>query len=379
MQAFTVGSPVFGKAFHDRVKEIKTLLKDKQNNYVISGPRRIGKTSLMEELALRLDKKTIPIFVDVSGICPLSEENFLSKYLIEVTKAFDKKFDKGVSKKVVGFLSGSWTGFLDFLKTVHISYKGVLEAWFDYKQGKGEVTNIIEETLQYPDKLAEKHNVRCVVFLDEFPLIKTLKNTQFEWALRSNMQKTKNVRYIISCSAQSLTRQMTLRKAPFYGFFLSISLFGIDAAEGEKIIKNLSKFGVNVGEDVVKEVLKRTKCHPLYLQAFALASFTYAKTNNIYNITIKEQEECWKTMYDLLTFHFMETESKLQGKSKAIAISIAKGDERLSEISRSLNYKMDALSTYLRRMMDIGIIEKVGEGRYIHQDPLFAEWLRLKE
>ena len=96
MQAFTVGSPVFGKAFHDRVKEIKTLLKDKQNNYVISGPRRIGKTSLMEELALRLDKKTIPIFVDVSGICPLSEENFLSKYLIEVTKAFDKKFDKGV-------------------------------------------------------------------------------------------------------------------------------------------------------------------------------------------------------------------------------------------------------------------------------------------
>ncbi|MBA3044276.1 hypothetical protein FP804_03975, partial [archaeon] len=99
---FKFGGPIEPKLFYNREKEVKFLLnqlseikKGVQHNYALVGPRRTGKSSLLQFLQIELRKKKaiIPVVVDCEGReiaerLELTLETFLEAYSGAVIDAY---------------------------------------------------------------------------------------------------------------------------------------------------------------------------------------------------------------------------------------------------------------------------------------------------
>jgi len=65
---------VSGSDFVDREELLKSLIHEIQkNNFIITGARRIGKTSLLVELGRRLKRKNVVVLLDVTKVHPGSK------------------------------------------------------------------------------------------------------------------------------------------------------------------------------------------------------------------------------------------------------------------------------------------------------------------
>lgn len=381
MEAFIVGPPVRGDIFYDREELINSITASFGNNYALVGIRRVGKTSLILKLAdVFREKGIIPVTLSVHEIIPLTPENFLKRYSIAVANAYIP--DAGITQKIESFFAGKWSGFADFVKNVKISVsiKELATFWFEQSQSNEKnYTQLIERTILNPEKIALESGKKFAIFIDEFTAIKAL-GSEFLSALRENMQKTPNVEYVISGSAVGLMSQILGSKnSPFYGFFLSERVEGIDEASAKKLLARINKFNVNLGDDIIKEAIKRTRCYPLYLQGFGDSCLKMALSTGKKKITKKEFNKCWNRMLDQLYFHFQYLEGELRGKKREIMKVIAtKNKHHLAEISQATEIDMRSLGTYLKRLIDEGFLYREN-GYYTYSDPVFEEWMRIRE
>lgn len=381
METFIVGPPVHGDIFYDREEFIKSITASFGNNYALVGIRRVGKTSLMLKLAeVFREKGFIPVLISVNEIMPLTIENFLKRYSVAVANA--SLPDAGISQKIESFLAGKWSGFADFIKNVKISVsiKELATFWFEQSQSiEKDYTQLIEKTILSPEKIAQESGKKFVIFIDEFQNIKTL-SAEFLSALRENMQKTHNVGYIISGSAVGLMSQILgSKKSPFYGFFLSERVEGIDEESAKKLLKRTKMLKVTIDDEVTNDVIKRTRSYPLYLQGFGDSCVKMALSKAKKRITTKDLNECWDRMLNQLYFHFQYLESELRGKKREIMNAIAtKNAHHLAEISKATGIGINILGTYLKRLIDEGFLVRKN-GYYTFSDPVFEEWMRMRD
>jgi AAA+ ATPase superfamily predicted ATPase len=381
MDAFIVGPPVRGDIFYNRKELINSITASFGNNYALVGIRRVGKTSCMLKLAdVFREKGIVPVTISVHEIIPLTTENFLKRYSVAVANAYIP--DAGISQKMESFFAGKWSGFADFIKNVKISVsiKELATFWFEQSQSlEKDYTQLIERTILNPENIASESGKKFVIFIDEFQGIKAL-GAEFLSALRENMQKTPNVEYIISGSAIGLMSQILgSKKSPFYGFFLSERMEGIDEASAQKLLARIKMLNVTLADNVINEVIKRTKCYPLYLQGFGDSCLKMALLTGKKRITMKEFDKCWNRMLDQLYFHFQYLEGELRGKKREIMKVIAtKNKHHLAEISKATEIDSAALGTYLKRLIDEGFLVREN-GYYTFSDPVFEEWMRIRE
>jgi len=99
--AFTVGAPVEGNDFLNRVKEIKQVLESiKKDNILFISPRRFGKTSVMKEtLRLIQNQHNICIYMDIGYF--ESPQQFVLELTNSFLEALDKKNRKSLMKKIL--------------------------------------------------------------------------------------------------------------------------------------------------------------------------------------------------------------------------------------------------------------------------------------
>ncbi len=107
---FMVGKPVTGAYFVNREEELKKLvilargvLNQSSSNSILTGLRRTGKSSIQENLAIRLkpDKKIVPVIVSCYGISSKSRSaKLLSDKTVEsyVSKTGDRSYWKRLKK-----------------------------------------------------------------------------------------------------------------------------------------------------------------------------------------------------------------------------------------------------------------------------------------
>ncbi len=161
--------------------------------------------------------------------------------------------------------------------------------------------------------------------------------------------------------------------------FLSERLEGIDEASAQKLLARIKMLNVTIVDDVINEVIKRTRCYPLYLQGFGDSCLKIALSTGKKRITKKELNKCWNRMLDQLYFHFQHLEGELRGKKREIMKVIATKDiHHSAEISKATEIDIPALGTYLKRLIDEGFLVREN-GYYTFSDPVFEEWMRIRE
>lgn len=357
-----VGKEVVGKGFLDRKAELDKIARLlPKNNLAIYGPRRIGKSSLMMESARRMAKKYSCIRIDVRRIVPLDHRNFVKHIGLAVLEAYSA----ATGEKLLPFFKRLKRELPELLGRLRAGVKD----WIELSVAPGlDLTGFLKGTFKMGEELSERAGVDFVLMIDELPALVRLtkgrpnpSDLDFLWALRGYMNEARRVHYMISGSAVGMMERLCgSKEAPFYGSLVPLELRGLDRKSS---LSFLDKF---MPHKVANRVADETKCFPLYLQAYALAS----------KLGGKSLEELRRGAFELLYLHFVDLENHLSPQQRLILKTmVANNTHRESEVAKALDLPQTTVHANMERMVMNGFTRKVAEGKYEFVDPLFERWL----
>lgn len=216
---FVVSGKIRDPYFCDRVTESEQLLKSLTNqlNVVLTSPRRMGKTSLVDYVFNKsaIQGEYVTVFVDILQTTTFREFIFaLGTAVFETVATRSEKWRKQFVS-LLKSLSGSF------------GYDPILNApTFDIKLGdiqKPEYT--LNEIFQY----LESVDKRCLIVIDEFQQITRYPEKNVEEILRTHIQKLSNANFVFSGSRRRLMEEMFFSaKRPFYQSARPLRLEAID-------------------------------------------------------------------------------------------------------------------------------------------------------
>ncbi|MCJ7506259.1 ATP-binding protein, partial [Candidatus Bathyarchaeota archaeon] len=200
---FMIGKPVTGVYFVNRERELGRLLtlargveKGGSSNSVLIGLRRTGKTSILENLAIKLESnpRVVPMIINCYGLAVKSR---FAKLLVDTAAAcyVQKTGDKAYLERLVKAISERAKAVRDRVSEVKFS-----EFTMRFRDKQTDEDTLIEDALHYAESLATDKSVHFVVMLDEFQDIirwgdDTLKR------IRTIIQSQKRVCYVLAGSA----------------------------------------------------------------------------------------------------------------------------------------------------------------------------------
>jgi len=377
---FIVGRPVRGEYFVDREEELRKLLalvegvqKGASSNSALIGLRRTGKTSVLENLEVRLrpNAKLVPVIVNCYGIAAKSR---LAKVLVDKTiesyvrKTGDKAYLKRLTK-AIGEAAKSAIDRVSEVKFAEFSLK--------LRDKNTEEDSLIEEALQYVESLAQEKNVFFVVMLDEFQDVirwgdDTLKR------IRTVVQSQKRVCYVLAGSATSVMRNLVYdRRSPFYRQLVEIPIKKLDKTTASTFLKRrfaLAK--MRATDPVIEQITTLSDGYPDYVQRLGLE--LYLSIGQGGSIAEEQVDRAYEDMIVSLDGEFENYFSNFSPLEREILVALATGKIQPSEVAREVRKPIFNISKTLTKLMNYGIIEKPMKGQYRITDPVFADWLNRR-
>lgn len=312
--------------FIGRERELKALEKMYGSNkfefVVIYGRRRVGKTALINQF---IGNKKAIYFTGVESNAKQNLENF-SKSIIE--------FSTGIESE---------TSFQSF-----------------------------QIALEYVFQLAEKE--RIILTIDEYPYVaRSLKSFASTLQLLIDKYKDTSKLMLILCgsSMSYMEDQVLAYKAPLYGRRTAqIKLLPFDFEETCQYFRNFSK----EGKGLIYGMVGGT---PQYLLQM--------------NDQLSVEENIKNTFLNPMSFLYEEPINLLKQEVRepaiytAIITAIANGASRMSEISSKVGEETSVCATYIKNLLDLGIIQKetpygdtcARKSIYSIEDNMFRFWYRF--
>lgn len=232
--------------FCDREQETEQMVRllTNGNNIVLSAPRRIGKSKLIEHCFAQpaIQDKYYTLFVDILQTGNLQE--------------FTYEFGKAVFEATVSL--GSKMRKL-FAQTIH-SLQG--DFGFDYVTNLpkfslsiGNISNP-QYTLEEIFRFLEQADKPCIVAIDEFQRIAQYPEKNVEAILRTYIQRMNNCYFIFSGSERHLLGQMFLDyNRPFYQSSSMMNLEKINRSKYTAFaVAHFEEFGKVIKAETVQRV-----------------------------------------------------------------------------------------------------------------------------
>ncbi len=238
--AFTL-KPAIGDEFFDRTELINemvnTLSEPKlRMGFALVGPRRVGKTSILMEVGrlLRGKKGIVPVYFSLWELVERTVQEFVFVLTQDIIEA--NRSELSLKYKIKNIMALPVSTVISILKATDLKIKlfDEIEFLLSQKEIREErLAQVIKETFALPEQLAEKTDTRCVLILDEFPLLVDLKNGRklgegIIGAIRTVNEIYKNTILTISGSIRATMEMAVLSSSsPFYRQFIvkSISPF----------------------------------------------------------------------------------------------------------------------------------------------------------
>ncbi|HJX04457.1 MAG TPA: ATP-binding protein, partial [Thermoplasmata archaeon] len=249
---FRYGTVVTGKDFVDREPELAEILKELRGgkSIVVYSNRRMGKSSLLEELARRNKKEFVFVRVDLYG---MTDKNTLLNALVgETVRSAYGKAEK-LASGILELVKGTTLRFV-------ISDTGRLGVEFvggEPKQAE------MQDVLDFPEKVASKKRKRIVVVFDEFQEVGVMDGVSLLKSMRSRFQMHKNVVYVFSGSKRHLLQEIFEEaEGAFFKFARSLELGPLPREELEEFL--IDRFAAANGKlepGMAKEIVAITKGH----------------------------------------------------------------------------------------------------------------------
>jgi hypothetical protein len=330
---FIVGSFVRGEDFFGRQALLGEILEGERQSVWVLGGRRLGKTSLLRELELRVQRSRETPFVALywdlqgSGDARGLAETLLSS--VEDSEAFSRATDLAVED----------------LESLPIAEM---------------ISTIVRRTV--------RSGWRLLLLVDEAEelLVVSRSDAAVLARLRRVLSRGPDVRTVLTAT-RSLARvdDAALPTSPFlHGFIPPVYLTPLSFDEGRAL---LARGGFDPAD--VEVVLQRTACHPFLLQLLASRLFE----SRDLAATLEQL-----TADEMVANYFAVDFSTLEEGERTLLSQVAReGRCTRRELALALGRTEDALETPLYGLSMLGYLARDGEGWKLGSW-LFERWLRRR-
>jgi AAA+ ATPase superfamily predicted ATPase len=356
------------KYFCDREEETKRILMNLRGGQstILTAPRRIGKTALIQHILSRLPSGTRGIYLDI-----LPTEN-ISGFLNELASAIIRNVP---ARKKAG--QKLW----DFIKSLRTTIS------FDSLTGSPQVSFTLKESeipyqIEVIFAFLENQDVKYVIAIDEFQQILKYPEKNTDAWLRTLIQRLKNVIFIFAGSQQHLLNEMfTIPSRPFFNSASLMKIGKIDREKYRKFIK--SHFIENdkaVEDETIGSVIDWANSHTYYVQLICNRVFLTG-TNKIDDVIWKEEAARLLEEQEPVFFNYRNMLTQPQWRVlKAAAL-----EGELYEptgMDFVMKYSLGNPSTVLRSLDSLIQMELIyfdfdtsGKKFYSINDLLFCRWI----
>ena len=267
---FIFGRELTEGELYDRKEELNLVVNSyaTRQPLAIIGFRRNGKSSILNASKSILEEMGILVIkFNLEGISNLNDysRRFIDSMLKELSKRYKIKYYKEELKKFINMFLGSISQINVRLSNLEFSF----DRYNDYIENRIKASEILENILDMPEKLAEDLNENIVVIIDEFQYVRTLKQPfpEILRLLRSKFNSHIHVQYIISGSEVGILDQLLNSKnEPFYAFFRTLEIKPFTRQETIDFLKaGFKSYSINCEIGIIEKIYEVTRGIPAWL------------------------------------------------------------------------------------------------------------------
>ncbi|MCL6477686.1 MAG: ATP-binding protein [Peptococcaceae bacterium] len=365
---FPLGGPVPGSEIVGRenfINMLQTRLEDGQS-IMLAGPRRIGKTSLAQEVLRRLKSKGI--YVASADFFRASNKRNISVSLINsclenrtgIRKTLDAVWDQAK------LLAGS--------AKIAVKIKD-LEFNLGFPMKEMEDDTLLEYALNLPQLLAERDKRRMVVLFDEFQDAERVAGADIYKRMRSYFQLQKNVSYLFLGSKEGMMQSLfSNKKHAFYRFATVLPIPRISDDDWESYIsRKFKEKNIEAGDTAaVGEIVKMSGGHPQDTMLICSEAYYSLLELGENRLSLDIARLAYERAMVTLSPVFNEMLDELGKKSllREVLRRLAVGENVYSD----KNHPNDVKKAIDHLLLN-AVIEKEGRGRYRFFEPMFKEYI----
>jgi AAA+ ATPase superfamily predicted ATPase len=370
---FRIGGTVVGPYFTDRAAEvgrIATALAEPQAKLLISGPRRMGKSSAIAAAVRRLQRKKQPVVVaDLSTATALAD--VASRILRAAAAQLSARWKDALSELVrhlqiaVTIAPDPATGHPTLVLDV-----GRRRASLE------EQRLTLAQALHAIDRLAGDKASTIGIVLDEFQEIQRFGGEEAEWHLRGVIQNHRHAAYVLAGSRTSLIEAMVQKNRAFYKLFELLAFGPIDEGHLSRWIDSrLESHGVRpngAGARIVELARPRTRdvvqlARAAFQVGLPAGELGAGDVERALDRVVDEENEMLRADW--------ERRTALQ---QNVLRAIAAGEPKLFSESVRDRFGLRGsayVAASLGALIDADLVVKREEGAYEYDSPFMRRWV----
>lgn len=384
---FIVGKVVEPPYFIDREAELGAMvvtLSGLIENQVVMAQRRMGKSSLLHNVAKRIEETTDVHVAHVDCRRVTSPLDFTDSIIESILEAYAKK------RPVKGWLAIKKRLLKDSISDVIKSIQGIgvkaiedsFNAYIEFREKKRSEASMLEEAFTFLQAFSSEKNARFVVILDEFQELRDLPGEHVFQLFKSYSDQLDRVRFVFSGSSLGLLNDVFHKpESPMYMMAGKVALHPLQRDDVQDFIQHrFHGVNIQVTSSALEAFHSLTGGIPHYVQKLGLVAWLPALQAQRGSIDISHVHEA----FDIMLYEFgSEFEGHFSNKfgaaQRAIltALSTAKSMTRI-DIANHAKRSTGQLSPSLNGLEDAMAIVKEARGVYAMSDPVFAAWIRQR-
>jgi AAA+ ATPase superfamily predicted ATPase len=372
----------------DRKQEIGTLVSDladssKNVNYGLIGFRRIGKTTILQEVAKELTSKgLIVVSIDFS-LRKYDPAGFFKDMLNETSRGYYRV--AGKKEQVLDDVRAGLNKLKDLTRA-----RVRLEISVDQTTGSPTITPmpylkeaerdysiLFRSTFEYVSQIAERSGRRVVVMLDEF-------QTMAEWKryagleaitehLKHVIEARGNVCYVVSGSRAHFMRNLlSSGGSPLFGLFNIMEISYLDEGSSKELFRMNDP---SASDREAKEAYDLVSGHPFYLIALATSRRKGETVKDAYLRSITSAAGSLNLYVKYVLTEDTGTYAKGPIMSQVLR-ALASQPMSVGELARVAEVKLTSLPKFLNQLIEMDLVKKEGKV-YSLVDRVVADYLKL--
>lgn len=325
--------------------------KSQDNIIVFHAERRTGKTSILYQLPFKLDKRYIPVYVDLQGMLDPGTDSFLYDIALRIHNTLQARGIPSEKPKRDKFRDNPGEHFRDeFLRevneTIGKSRLVLMIDEFEVLEDRVKADKLDKDIFEYLRNLMQ-HCAVDFIFAGTYDITKIAKDY---WSVLFNIALWKRIELLKRVTMEALV------KRPVEGFF-------------------------DYDQYAIDRIWEVTGGHPFFTQLLCRELVNYGNKNHISYFTVQDVNNIVESLMEAGEIHLGYIWDRLSPERKKLLVVLSnilasKGLAILSDIKASLekyNIALD-LDDAIRELQGRGIISEQ-EGRFRFQMGLIGEWI----
>jgi AAA+ ATPase superfamily predicted ATPase len=372
----------------DREREIRTLVSDlagssKNINYALIGFRRIGKTTILQEVAKELTAKgLIVVSIDFS-LRKYDPAGFFKDMLNEASTSYYRA--AGKKEEVLDNIRAGLNKLRDLARarvrfeiSVDPSTGAPTITPTPYlKEVERDYSVMFRSTFEYIDQIAERSGRRVVVMLDEFQSMTEWKRYAGLEAITEHLKHVVeargNVCYVVSGSRAHFMRNMlSSGRSPLFGLFNIMEISYLDEGPSKELFK-MNDPSASEGE--AKEAYDLVSGHPFYLIALATSRRKGEAVRDTYLRSLTSAAGSLNLYVKYVLTEDIGTYARGPIMSQVLR-ALASEPMSAGRIARAAEVRLTSLPKFLNQLVEMDLVKKEGK-LYSLVDRVVADYLKL--